>query len=715
MSENLLSKLRFGFGKELTLVLQTEISECGLACLAMIARYHGHDTNLAALRQRYPVSSRGMNLQQIAYLGTVLKLDYTGCRLELDEMDQLTLPCILHWDLNHFVVLKKVTKKGIVIHDPAIGVRNLSWDEVSGSFTGVALQFYPQADFQPIKEKKTISLYEFWRSLQGVRKSLMILFVLTLVLQFWSLLNPLLMRFIVDDVLIYQDTSLLKSLCIGFGLMTVMSTATSVLRSMFLLFLTKILSLQVQNALFGRLIRLPLPYFIKRQTGDIMARFSSLQSIQSLVTTTFVESTLDGLMVLISLSMMMIYAPMLSLITIIALLGYIALRAATITTFKEMNEEMIAANSKERSVFLETLHSIQPIKIFNKEQERQSLWQTRLTDAFNVSIRTEQYTTVYAVANKMIFALENILILYFASLMIINRSGFSLGMMYAFLQYKGQFSGSVSSLVDNFYQLKMVDLHLERIADIALEKPDRAFEDDDLQKTKKELDGQLSAENISFRYDMFDPPLFEKVSFQIAQGESVAFIGPSGCGKSTLMKILIGLLEVEEGTVRVDNQNISDLALGHYRNEIACVMQNDMLLAGSIRQNIAFFDEQIDDELVQKCAKLAQIHDDIMKMTSQYETMVGELGSQISGGQQQRILIARALYKKPKILFLDEATSHLDIQTEVLVSSAISELKITRVLIAHRPETIKTADRLLLLKDGKVQEVGPEAIFGDES
>lgn len=714
MTENLLSKLRFGFGKELPLVLQTEISECGLACLAMVARYHGHDTNLAALRQRYPVSSRGMNLQQIAYLGTVLKMDYTGCRLELDEMDQLTLPCILHWELNHFVVLRQVTKKGIVIHDPAIGVRHLSWEEASQSFTGVALQFYPQADFKPIKEKKTISLYEFWRSLKGVQRSLAILFVLTLVMQFWALLNPLLMRFIVDDVLIYEDTGLLKSLCLGFGLMTVLSTATSVLRSMFLLFLTKILSLQVQNALFGRLIRLPLPYFIKRQTGDILARFGSLQSIQSLVTTTFVESTLDGLMVVISLSMMLIYAPMLSFITIVALICYIILRAATITTFKEMNEEMIAASSKERSVFLETLHSIQPIKIFNKEQERQSLWQTRLTDSFNVSIRTEQYTTVYAVANKMIFALENILILYFASLMIINRTGFSLGMMYAFLQYKGQFSGSVSSLVDNFYQLKMVDLHLERIGDIALEKPDRAFDEDDLQKTKKEVQGQITADKISFRYDMFDAPLFEKLSFDIKQGESVAFIGPSGCGKSTLMKILIGLLEVEEGSVRIDDQSLSDMALGHYRNEIACVMQNDMLLAGSIRQNIAFFEDNIDDQWVQQCAQIARIHDDIMKMTSQYETMVGELGSQISGGQQQRLLIARALYKKPKILFLDEATSHLDIQTEALVSAAISQLKITRVLIAHRPETIRTADRLLLLQDGKIQEVDPQTILSEK-
>jgi ATP-binding cassette subfamily B protein RaxB len=336
-----------------------------------------------------------------------------------------------------------------------------------------------------------------------------------------------------------------------------------------------------------------------------------------------------------------------------------------------------------------------------------------LADAFNVSIRTEQYSTIYSVANKMIFSLENILILYFASLMIMRQEGFSLGMMYAFLQYKGQFSGSVSSLVDNFYQLKMIDLHLDRIADIALEKPDRAFEDEDIKKSRPEIQGAIQVDKISFRYDMFEPLLFDEISFAINAGESVAFIGPSGCGKSTLMKILIGLLEAEKGVVKIDGHPLKDIALSSYRNQIACVMQNDSLLAGSIRQNIAFFDEHIDDSRIIECSKMAQIHDDIMAMTSQYETMVGELGSQLSGGQQQRLLIARALYKRPKILLLDEATSHLDIKTEALVSAAISKLKITRILIAHRPETIKTADRLLLLQNGRLTAMSKEMFFNE--
>lgn len=702
-TSELLKKLYFGWNKQFPVILQSEMSECGLACLAMVATHYGYEINLPALRHRYPVSSRGLTMQHIAQLGQALHLESQGYQLDLEELGELKRPSILHWDLNHFVVLVDVKPDKVVVADPAIGLRTLTWAQASESFTGYALQIYPAPEFKQGKEKKMISLMDFWRSLTGIKHSLAILFALTLVLQFWGLLNPLLMRFIVDDVLIYKDTNLLFALCVGFGLMTVFSTMTSVVRSLFLMFLTKSLSLQVQNALFGRLIRLPLKYFIRRQTGDILARFNSLQAIQSLVTTTFVESTLDGIMVIISLAMMLIYAPMLSLITMSALACYIAIRAATIQPFREMNEELIAVSSKERTLFLETLHSVQPIKIFHKEQQRQALWQNRLTDAYNTSIKTEQYSMLYSIINKFVFAFENILILYFSSLLIISpQSTFSLGMMYAFLQYKGQFSGAVSNLVDNYFQLKMIDLHLERIGDIALEETDRCFKDEDLTKVQQPLLGHLQVADIEFRYDPLEPIILQNISFEIQAGESVALVGPSGCGKSTLMKLLIGLLETDKGRIILDGVALSDRSLADYRQQVACVMQNDTLLSGTIRQNIAFFEDNIDDERVKKAAELAGIHHDISLMTSRYETYVGELGSQISGGQQQRLLLARALYKQPKLLFLDEATSHLDIATEHVVSQNIAQLKITRVIIAHRPETIKTVDRVLMISPNGV-------------
>lgn len=705
MTQHLIDKLSFNLASKLPMILQSEHSECGLACMAMISSYYGYETNLVAMRQKYPYS-RGMTGAHLASLAEHLKMNYRGLRLDLEELVDLKTPCILHWGLDHFVVLAKATPEKIVIHDPAVGVRTVSMSETSNYFSGYAIEFSPRADFVKAEEKPTVSLRDFWKSLKGIKRNLVLLFSVTMVMQLWALLNPLLMRFIVDDVIIYRDTSLLTTLCLGFGLLVLLSSATSIIRSMFLMYLTKTLSLQIQNALFGKLIRLPLDYFLKRQSGDIMSRFGSLQSIQSLVTTTFVESFLDGIMVIFSLTMMIIYAPQLSVVTIVALSLYILLRLMTTERFKQLNEEMLVASGQERSSFVETLHSIQPIKLFGHEHHRQQIWQNKLAHAFNISIKTEQFSMLYSLVNKLIFSLENIIILYGCTQMIIQpRAIFSLGMMYAFLQYKGQFTSAVSSLVDNFFQLKMVKLHLERIADIALESSDRCFDENQYKKVSGQIVGSIDVKNLSFAYDAISEPVFSNLSFEVKTGESVAIIGPSGCGKSTLLKILVGLMDSQDGVISIDGVALKDRNILNYRQQIATVMQNDLLLSGSIRDNISFFDEQVDEEHLISCAKMASIHHDIMGMPMGYSTLVGELGSQLSGGQQQRILLARALYKKPRILFLDEATSHLDVATERVVSSGIKQLNITRVIIAHRPETIKTADRVLLMNNGQLVDV----------
>ena len=698
MNKDLLSKLSFSFFKSLPMIRQTEVSECGLAALAMVAGYWGYDTNIISMRKKFPVGSRGMNLAKIVELADMLELSSRALRLELDELGELQTPCILHWDLNHFVVLKSVSAKGVVIHDPAVGVRHLSFEAVSKSFTGVALELSPKASFQKKEDKPTLSLREFWKSLKGIKGSLGLLFGISLVVQLLGLLSPLLNRFIIDDVIVYKDYDFLIVLCIGFALMTIFTTACGVIRSLFLLYLSKSMSLQVFNSLFSHLIRLPMSFFIKRHTGDIVSRFGSLGSIQSLVTTTFVESTLDGILAICTLSMMLIYSIPLTLITLVALTLYIIVRAATISKLREMSEEALNADSQERTAFLETLHSMQPIKVFHKEQDRQQIWQSKLAHAFNVQIRNEQMSMSYAIINKVIFAIENILVLYgCATLIMADNAVFSVGMMYAYLQYKSQFTGSVSSLVDNFFQFKMISLHLERIADIALHEKDNCFKEDFEGKRKPEIKGQIELSQLSYRYDDFEPHIFKGLNLTIKAGQSVALVGPSGCGKTTLMKVMLGLLDADEGDVSIDGVKLSDLDPRHYRTSVASVMQNDTLLSGSLLENISFFDADVDEKFVQQCAKLADIHDDIMKMPMGYQTLSGELGSQLSGGQMQRILIARALYTKPKILFLDEATSHLDLMSEKKVSQAIADLNVTRVIIAHRPETIQTCDRMVLV------------------
>lgn len=706
MNKDLLSKLSFSLFSSLPMIRQTEVSECGLASLAMVAGYWGYDTNIISMRKKFPVGSRGMNLQKIVELADEMHLSSRALRLELDELAELQTPCILHWDLNHFVVLKSVSKDKIVIHDPAIGVRTLSMEAVSKSFTGVALELKPKATFEKKEDKPTLSLREFWSSLKGIKKSLALLFGISLVVQIFALLSPMLNRFIIDDVIVYKDYDLLVVLCLGFGLMTAFSTACGVIRSLFLLYLSKTMSLQVFNSLFSHLIRLPMDYFIKRHTGDIVSRFGSLGAIQSLVTTTFVESSLDGILALCTLSMMLIYSVPLTLITLVAVLLYIIVRAATISKLREMSEEALNADSQERTAFLETLHSMQPIKVFHKEQDRQQIWQSKLASSFNVQIRNEQLSMSFSIINKIIFSLENILVLYgCAKLIMSDNAVFSVGMMYAYLQYKSQFTGAISSLVDNFFQFKMISLHLERIADIALHEKDNCFKESTAGKKKPDIHGEIELKGLSYRYDESEPYIFEDLNLSIEAGKSVALVGPSGCGKTTLMKVMLGLLNPSKGDIVVDKTELRDMCPKHYRTSVASVMQNDTLLSGSLLENISFFDADVDEAWVQECAKIADIHDDIMKMPMGYQTLSGELGSQLSGGQMQRILIARALYIKPKILFLDEATSHLDLLSERKVSQAISHLKITRVTIAHRPETIQTCDQMILVSKNSLTDV----------
>ena len=706
MNLNLISKLNFSLTKKLPMIRQGENSECGLACLAMISSYWGYETNIIGIRQKFPVSSRGMNMAQMIDLADSMQFDSRALQLELFEIGELQTPCILHWDLNHFVVLKSVRADKMTIHDPAVGIRTLTKEQVSKSFTGIALELTPKATFKKKVEKPTLSLKDFWSSLRGIKSSLALLFTISIVVQILSLLMPLLNRFIIDDVILHRDYDFLFVLCMGFGLMNIFSTACSVIRSLFLLYISKTLSLQVSNSLFSHLIRLPMSFFIKRHTGDIMSRFGSLGAIQSMVTTTFVESILDGVLALCTFAMMMLYSPKLALITIVTLALYIALRLITLPYLREMSEQALNAESQERSSFIETLHSMQPIKMFHKEQDRQQIWQTKLTDAFNVQIRNEQLSLSFSVMNKVLFSLENILVLYCCAHLIMSpQSVFSVGMMYAYLQYKSQFSGAVGGLVDNMIQFKMISLHLERIADIALTEKDRGFQQNDEKKYKPDFKGEIELKNLAFRYDQSEPYIFENINLKIEPGQSIGLIGPSGCGKTTLMKVMIGLLEKSDGEILIDGHEIEQLNLHHYRTKIASVMQNDSLLSGSIYENITFFDPHAREEDVYKCAQLAQIHQDILALPMGYQTLCGELGSQLSGGQTQRIMIARALYARPKILFLDEATSHLDILSEKGVSQAIAHLKITRLIIAHRPETIQTCDRIIVVGKDGCQEV----------
>lgn len=681
-------------------LLQSEAAECGLACVAMVANYYGHQLDLTTLRNRYSVSLKGANLQQLMLLANQLALASRALKLEVDELAKLQMPCILHWEMNHFVVLTKVGRNSVTILDPAIGERKVAMAEVDQAFTGVALELTPTTEFKKVDERVQLGLTAFWNKAKGIIPALIKLFVLSLILQVFALASPYYTQLVVDEVLVSHYQPLLVVLALGFGLLMMIQIVVGVLRSWIALHLGTMLSMQMVTNLFRHLLHLPAAYFEKRHMGDITSRFGSLSAVQSLLTTSLVEGLLDGIMVVIVFAMMYLYSPQLSLIVVLVVIMYALLRWAFFWPMRQLTEESIVAGAKEQSVFMESIRGYQALKLFGQETQRLNLWQNRHAEAVNKGYRLAKWGIGAGVSNQILFGIEGILIVYLAAQEVM-AGAMTVGMLFAFMAYKAQFTSRMSSLIGLVVQIKMTKLHLERLADIALTEK----EDTGELNGSRILSGNLSVRELSFRYASNEPLLFHGLTLEVNAGENIAIIGPSGCGKTTLLKLLLGLLSAESGKIEVDGVDIKQLGLRNYRSQVAAVMQDDQLLSGTLAENISFFDPEASLEQIYTAAQLAGIHQDILAMPMGYNSLVGDMGSSLSGGQKQRLLLARALYRQPKILFLDEATSHLDVQLEHYVNQAVQQLKMTRIIIAHRPETILSAERILLLQQGQLTDI----------
>jgi ATP-binding cassette subfamily B protein RaxB len=690
-------------------ILQSEGSECSLACLAMISSAHGQHHDMAEMRRRFSLSLKGSNLQQLMAHAAHLGFSCRPLRLEIDELGDLQLPCILHWDLNHFVVLKKVLRggRGVVILDPAVGERRLRLEEIGRHFTGVALELSPNAEFEPQKEAPRVSLRALTGKIFGLRMALLNIFLLAVVLELFAIVGPLLNQLVVDDVLTSGDRDLLDVLVLGFGLLLLVQTAIGLARSWMVMILGQTLGLQWTGNVFSHLIRLPVAYFEKRHLGDITSRFGAVGAIQGTLTTAAIEAVLDGLMAIAALVMMLIYAPALSGVTLGAVAVYGLLRWAAYRPFRDAAAERLVVSARESTHFLETLRAITPLKLFGREEERRARWQNLVVDVQNRDVRTSRMSIAFSTANTFVFGVENLVVLWMGAGYIISAqtgtgTAMTVGMLFAYLSYKGQFTGRVSALIGYAVDLKMLSLHAERLADIALEAPER---DDVPVSDLLHRPASIELCNVSFRYGEGEPWILRHANFRIEAGESVAVTGPSGAGKTTLLKIALGLLEPSEGEVRFGEMPVRQLGVQNFRRQIGTVMQEDALLTGSLADNIAFFDVSPNQDLVETCARAAQLHEDVCRMPMGYQTLVGDLGSGLSGGQKQRVLLARALYKQPRVLALDEATSHLDLHNERAVAMELSKLALTRLIIAHRPETIAGAQRVVQVRDGLVSEV----------
>lgn len=680
--------------------LQAESQECGLACLVMVAAAHGLHLDLATLRRRFSISLKGTDLAQLMRYAQALEFSCRPLRLELEEIGQLRTPCILHWNLNHFVVLERVRGNRLTILDPAVGRRRMSLEEISPHFTGVALELTPNAAFRPAERKPRLRLRELTGRIVGLKRALGNIFVLAVTLEVVALLSPQVTQWVVDGALVSADRDLLLLAVLGGSLLLLIDFVLRMARGWMNLRLNQQLALQWSGNLFGHLLRLPFPFFEKRHLGDISARFQSLAAIRNVLTSGAITVVLDGLVALITLGMMLLYSTTLAGVVLVALLLYGLLRLAFYQPLRNASEERIVLAARENSYFLETIRAVLPLKLFNATPLRLATWQNLLADVQNRDVATQKLLLVFASCNTLIFGLEGMLLLYIGGTAVLE-GGLSLGMLLAFIAYKSQFTGRASKLIDLGIEIRMLSLHAERLADIALEIPEEHVE---LETDLSRIEPRLELRDVSFRYAEGEPWVLRNLSLTIEAGDSVAIVGRSGCGKSTLFKLMLGLLQPSEGEIRVGGIPIRQLGPEALRSLVGTVMQEDQLLAGSLAENIACFDPQADQERVEAAARQANIHNAIMRMPMGYQTLVSEMGSGLSGGQRQRVLLVRALYKAPKILALDEATSHLDLHSEQHVVQAMGQLPATRIVIAHRRETVAMTRRLICLDQGVIVE-----------
>lgn len=693
MKDRIVDLLNFGNNAKLPIVLQSEVAECGLACLTMVSNYHGKKNSLALNRRNYSMSSHGVNLKQLMDIATKMGFATRAVKLESNQITSLPTPCILHWDLKHFVVLKHASSTSMTIHDPAKGVIKLTIKEFNKHFTGVALELQPTQDFiiedNPNHDVKISSL---WGNIHGLKRSFLQIIVLSVLLQIFGVISPFYMQTVVDDVILRNDNELLLALALGFSLLLLIQVGSKLLRDYITIYVSNRLTIQMVSNLFRHFIRLPIDYFAKRHIGDIVSRFNSQEKIKDILTTSLISVFMDGILCFVTLSVMFFYDSKLSLIVLVVVVIYTLFRLAHYWPLRVMTEESIMAKAKQDSHFIESVRAIQTLKVFQKESDRQVEWHNLLAETMNKNIQIARWNVGYDSFNKFLFGLENILVVFFAAKSVMSGQ-MSVGMLFAFMSYKGSFTTAINNLISQYISIKMLDLHLSRLADIVMTEPEK-FNSNNVLSSKL-TKGQIEVRNLSYKYSDTEPYVFSNLNFTINSGESVAITGPSGCGKSTLLKCLMGLLEPTEGEILIDGVPLKSLP--EYRSQIAAVMQEEQLLNGSIIDNVSCFDIKPDYQKVSDCCYFSCINKEVEKMPMRYETLVGDMGSGLSGGQKQRIVMARALYRKPSILFMDEATSHLDLQTEHTLSSNLQKLAITRVLVAHRPETVKSADRQINL------------------
>ena len=655
----------------------------------MVADFHGLRMNLAATRLKAGGAARGHTLRTLMEAAERLGLSGRPLRLALSELPQLQLPCVLHWDLDHYVVLGEIRKDRALILDPARERRWWPLDKLDRHFTGVALELTPGACFEPEDLRGSLPLRPIARSFRRLGRTLASLTVIALAMQLLGLAAPVLSQILIDEVTASRDADMLNSLLLAMGLLAAIAIPLQLLQAWIGIWLSTSISLQTSRNLTQRLFSLPAGYFRERHVGDIVSRMQSLAPIVNFATGSVVRGIINLLQLTLTGIVMAIYSPLLMLISIAGVVLRSALVWSVLPTQRRLARDGIKAGARQSSALLESLRGSETVKALAGETERVSVWQTHLVEKLNYGVRGARIGMYSGAGLAALGEAGRVAFLGVGVLALFNGQ-ITLGALFAFMTLRSRFSGALAVLIALFQQAYMLRLHAERLGDIVEHEPEPG---DGLPV--HDLAGRFEARGLGFSYGSAESSVLQGFSCRIEPGELVVLTGPSGSGKSTLLKLLAGLEQATAGSLLADGARIDKLDRRSYRRQLGLVLQGDVLFRGSIAENISFFDPAPDPARIDEVARMVAMHEEIRQLPMGMATQIGDMGSNLSGGQVQRILLARALYRQPAALLLDEATSHLDPDTEERVVRMLRDLDVTIICAAHRPAVLRYADQAL--------------------
>lgn len=673
--------------KIVPVILQNEIAECGLACVAMISSYHGKKTDLPALRKLVDPGTRGATMKDLAELGEALGLSVKSLKLGLKQMDKLALPAILHWNLVHYVVLVGRNGDEYVIHDPALGRRVLSEPDFSRSFTGLAQEFSSRPCFVKTDDRTPVPLRWLVDDAAPYVRLLGAICAMTLVMQLLVGVLPFGAQAVIDRALTDRDP-----LTLGIGLLfgavgTGLYCLLLWLRSTVVLYLNSCLDTAGMQKLVAKMLAMPADFFARRDVGGLLSRFANLSEIRRLLTQGFAESAVEALIALLLLAAIALYLPSIGLVSVSTLAVYAAYRALVRGAERDRVGELFHSAAGQNASLIETLTKIETVKANAIETLRERFWLSRFTTHQNSLIRKARINYRNDIALIACFSVGYALTAWFVVRGVFDGL-LSMGEAFTVFLLVTMFFSRANQFLERFFELLIAKVYLDNLADVVHGEEEPQQEHGDPGGTGPAV---IELRDIGFRYSPKEPFVFRKVSFVIGAGECVAITGPSGCGKSTLLSLLLGLREPTEGEIVIDGLPLRHWDKRRLRRRIGSVLQSDQLFIGSVQENITLFDVQSADQRIHEAIDACALRAVVSRLPMGEHTMIGD-SPMLSGGERQRLLLARALYKEPRILLLDEASSHLDEATEAQVNEGIRTLGVTRVMVAHRRQTIDLAD-----------------------